>query len=375
MSIQSSQTQHIFASTAPTEKQTWQFQNGLWVPYTLQASDVSRSQLEVTASRNLATTDAGRHLYSTSASNFDLTIPNNVFAANDEIEIAADNTGLINVLAGTGVTINGAAAAVCCPETAGFLKFRSPSDARWYGGTSLDQPSPDQPSALNRAYGLWHWQTIPAISSTAGLSAGNGALCLYTFHSGTGATASVDGSLDPTKLGILNHTTGTTATGRAGLVLASGSSLTGAQFHQRLQSGVTLIADVLIRVPTLSVAASEAFRLFCGWANSLTPSSGNMACIYVDENSNVVGMTANNGFASTVPIGILTANQWFRLRMTATDSVVKFQFNNNTIQSLTTNIPTGGITFHTTQQKTFGATARTMQVDYHFVDITYPSQF
>jgi hypothetical protein len=365
--------QKTLDNTPGTDGQFLRRLSGVWVPYTLQPSDIPssvRSQLQVTASRNLATTDAGRHLYSNSASNFDLTIPNNVFAANDEIEIAADGTGLINILAGSGFTINGSTAAVCYPETAGFLKFRSPSDARWYGGTSLDQPS-----ALNRAYGLWHWQTIPAISSTTGLSAGNGALCLYTFYTGTGATASVDGSLDPTKLGILNHTTGTTTTGRTGLVLASGSSLTGAQFHQRLQSGVTLIADVLIRVPTLSVAASEAFRLFCGWANSLTPSSGNMACIYVDENSNVVGITANSGVASTVPIGVLTANQWFRLRITATNSVVRFQFNNNAIESLTTNIPTGGMTFHTTQLKTLGTTARTMQVDYHFLDITYPSQF
>jgi hypothetical protein len=371
MGIQSSQTQHIFSSATPTEKQTWQFQDGIWVPYTLMASDVPRSQALITASRSLAASDAGQHLYNASSSSFNLTIPNNTFAANDEIEIACDSTGVINILAGSGFTINGGNAAVCYGGTAGFLKFRSPSAAQWYGGSLPEEAT----IALNKVGGFWHWVDRAGMTTTAGISGGSGGLTMHSFTNGTGASVASDNSLDTTKIGVLNSTTGTTATGRAGFIMASGGSLTAAQFQQRIQTGASLSIDTLVRVPTLSVAASEAFRIFVGWSDSLVPSSGNMALVYINENNSIVGMVCAANAPSTVPLGTVTANQWMRLRMTATNTGVKFQLNNNPIETITTNIPTLGMTFHSTILKTLGTTARTLHSDYHKIDITYPSQF
>jgi hypothetical protein len=357
--------------TPGTDGQFLRRMSGVWVPYTLQPSDVPasvRSQLLITASRTLAASDAGRHLFNATASSFDLIIPNNTFAANDEIEIACDSTGLINILAGSGFTINGGTAAVCFGGTAGFLKFRSPSAAQWYGGSIPEQTT----MPLNKASGFWHWTTTSGISNTVGISGGQGGMLLYSFANGTGASVAVDNTLDTTKLGILNSTTGTTATGRGGV---SVGALTNAQIQQRLQSGSYLSIDTLVRVPTLSVAASEAFRVFLGWSDSLTPSSGNMALVHINENNSIVGMVCAAGVTSTVPLGTVTANQWMRLRMTASSTGVRFQLNNNPIETITTNIPTAGMAFHSTILKILGTTSRTMQNDYHLIDIGYPSQF
>jgi hypothetical protein len=181
--------QKTLDNTPGTDGQFLRRQSGVWVPYTLQPSDIPasvRSQLQITASRNLATTDAGRHLFNTSASSFDLTIPNNTFAANDEIEIAADSTGFVNVLAGAGVTINGGNAAVCYPGTAGFLKFRSPSDVRWYGGSSpnVNKQFVLYSDATFRSFQAVGTTTIASISLPANTVSPNGYLSYEVLYKG-----------------------------------------------------------------------------------------------------------------------------------------------------------------------------------------------
>jgi hypothetical protein len=128
--------QKRFDNTDGTDGQVLKRVAGIYTPSNESsgASVTNRSQLLVTASRNLDATDAGKHLYSTNGTPFNLTIPNSVFAANDEIEIAADGAGSINLIPGSGFTINGSSATVTALSgTAGFLKFRSPSSAQWYG--------------------------------------------------------------------------------------------------------------------------------------------------------------------------------------------------------------------------------------------------
>jgi len=99
------------------------------------ASQLKRESLLVTASRNLAATDNLKQLYSTSASNFTLIIQAATFALDDEVEVAADSTGTVTIAAGAGVTINGASTSVVVAAGKGsYLKFRSASSARFYGG-------------------------------------------------------------------------------------------------------------------------------------------------------------------------------------------------------------------------------------------------
>jgi hypothetical protein len=186
--------QKTLDNTPGADGQFLRRQSGVWVPYTLQPSDIPasvRSQLQITASRNLAASDAGKHLYSSSSTNFDLTIPNSTFAANDEIEIAADNTGFVNVLAGAGVTINGGNAAVCYPGTAGFLKFRSPSVARWYGGSSpnVNKQFILYSDATFRAFQAVGTTTIASISLPANTVSPNGYLSYEVLYKGA-STAS-----------------------------------------------------------------------------------------------------------------------------------------------------------------------------------------
>jgi len=99
------------------------------------ASQLKRESLLITASRNLVASDNLKQLYSTSGSNLTLTIQAATFALDDEVEIASDSTGTVTIAAGVGVTINGASTSVVCAAgKGGYLKFRSATAIRWYGG-------------------------------------------------------------------------------------------------------------------------------------------------------------------------------------------------------------------------------------------------
>jgi hypothetical protein len=130
--------QKRFDNTEGTDGQILKRLAGIYTPSNESggASATNRSQQLVIASRSLIAADAGKHLYSTNATPFDLTIPNATFATNDEIELAVDGAGAINLIPGSGFTINGSSATVTALSgTAGFLKFRSSSAAQWYGGS------------------------------------------------------------------------------------------------------------------------------------------------------------------------------------------------------------------------------------------------
>ena len=99
------------------------------------ASQLKRESLLITTSRNLVATDNLRQLYSTSGSNLTLTIQAATFTLDDEVEVASDSTGTVTIAAGAGVTINGASTSVVVAAgRGGYLKFRSATAIRWYGG-------------------------------------------------------------------------------------------------------------------------------------------------------------------------------------------------------------------------------------------------
>lgn len=185
--------QKTLDNTPGTDGQFLRRESGVWVP---SSAVPARSQLQITSSRNLAVTDAGRHLYNFGSTDYTLTIPNNTFAPNDEIEIAADSTGLINILAGSGVTINGASAAVCYPGTAGFLKFRTSAIAQWYGGGSSSGGSPPPApevkqfvlysDATFKSYQTVATHTIASILLPGGTLKPNGFLSYEVLYKGVG---------------------------------------------------------------------------------------------------------------------------------------------------------------------------------------------
>jgi hypothetical protein len=282
-------------------------------------------------------------------------------AASVHTHVIADVTGLTAALAGKSDTTHTHANA-----TTAVAGFMSAADKVKLDGVQSLQ--------FNKMTGFWNWLTSATMSTTQGLSGGTSGLVMYSFTTGTGSGLAANNSVDVTKPGVLVMSSGTTATGRAGASLASGNTLTSANFQQRIAANVTLTLDLYVRVPTLS-SGTEGFRQFYGWSDSLTPSSGNMALIYIDENSNVIGMSCSAGSTSTQPLGVVTSNQWFRLRMTATNTLITYQFSNNTPATISTNISPNGMTFHTTALKTVGVTSRTVEIDYTYVDITYPAQF
>ena len=80
----------------------------------------SAGPIQVTASRSLTSADNGATLYSTSASVFTLTVPNNL-PAGFGVAIAQQGTGKLTVAAGSGVTLTNTASQFSTSGTAGAM--------------------------------------------------------------------------------------------------------------------------------------------------------------------------------------------------------------------------------------------------------------
>jgi hypothetical protein len=135
----------IFSQNAPTEakdKILWMPLdssnnpiNGLiyWWNGSTWVMGASRPSVLVNSSRTLTLDDAGEHLYATAS--LTLTIPQSTFVVDQEIEVAADE-GTITIAVSGSVTINASTTsfAVNAGKIA-VIKFRSPNNARIWGGT------------------------------------------------------------------------------------------------------------------------------------------------------------------------------------------------------------------------------------------------
>jgi len=163
--------------------------------------------------------------------------------------------------------------------------------------------------------------------------------------------------------GIVQFSTGTTATGRAALALAPTSKFFG---------GGVATFELLVYIPTLSDAAQE-FILRLGFGD-IVAGTDNVDGVYFEYNRltsvNWLMKTANNSTRTTTASSTaVVAGAWVKLKavVNANGTNVDYYVNGALIGSVTTNIP---ITVarvcgpNLAIVKSAGTTARTMLVDY-----------
>lgn len=184
------------------------------------------------------------------------------------------------------------------------------------------------------------------------------------FQSGTGA-GSTQGSAPYPRVGVLTSTTGTTATGRAGITT---SNLFVFDF-----TGGNLYFSTSVKIPTLS-NSTNTFVLYVGFINSLTAAgTDGVRFEYTDAAGTGAQwqcVTRNNNAETRTAVGSnVVAAQWYDLEIVvnATGTSVDFIIDGTVVATHTTNIPStntrrAGSGYNI--RKTVGTTARTVEVDW-----------
>jgi hypothetical protein len=186
----------------------------------------------------------------------------------------------------------------------------------------------------------------------------------YTaLQAGTGAATSFTVASTTTRFGIASSTTGTTATGRAGLGSAAVTQVVFGQGYCEFETAV--------RIPTLSTV-TETFVVQAGWGDSLTAASvDSVEFQYTNAPSLTWNcVTRSNNVETRTAVGAnVAANTWYilKIEVNAAGTEAKFYLNDALVATHTTNIPTG--TARATGalvqiRKTLGITARTLEHDY-----------
>ena len=188
----------------------------------------------------------------------------------------------------------------------------------------------------------------------------------YTvLQGGTGASTSFTIASTTTRFGIAQSSTGTTATGRAGLGSAAVTQVVLGQGYCEFEAAV--------QIPTLS-DGTNTFIVQAGWCDSLTAASvDSIAFEYTDAagiGSAWECVTRSNSVETRTAVGSnLVASQFYILKITvnAAGTEVNFYLDDVLVATHTTNIPTGtaratGALVHI--RKTLGTTARTLRHDY-----------
>lgn len=158
-------------------------------------------------------------------------------------------------------------------------------------------------------------------------------------NSGAGAAVAIITPPDTAAVGVVQCSTGTTATGYSGLRYnATVSMFTGADGE--------LVSITKMRIPTLSTA-TQRFSLRIGFGDSLTSADHTDSCGYFEYSDNVnsgrwVIATANNGTRTkTNTTATVPANAWIYLKTVTntTGTLTEFYVNDILVGSISTNIP------------------------------------
>lgn len=211
------------------------------------------------------------------------------------------------------------------------------------------------------AKGYWEFW-----SDTGTTTVGEG---LFETKSGTdAATDSLAALVTDNAVGIVQSSTGTTATGRAGVGGYAAAMYFG--------DGAT-VWEARVRVPTLSTG-TERYQLVVGFMDTMTAANQVDGAFFAYDEGGVgngLGASANwravttsNSTRSNADTTIaVAAATWYRLRIevNAGGTEAKFYINGTLRATLTTNIPTARtFGFGHLIIKSVGTTARTFDVDY-----------
>lgn len=176
------------------------------------------------------------------------------------------------------------------------------------------------------------------------------------------AIASVTTNQDASRMGIIQLTSGTTATGRASV----GTTVLTLQHG----GGVEDI-EWAIFTPTLPSAAQD-FTLRVGTGSSGNAAGDNVHGVYFEINravsaTNWIIKTAQASTrSSTTTSVVFIANVWISLRIIITGSSAEFFINGTSVGTIATNVPTTVGNYVAPMckiEKTAGTTARTVSAD------------
>jgi hypothetical protein len=183
-------------------------------------------------------------------------------------------------------------------------------------------------------------------------------------NNGTGAAAAavVPGTGGEDSIGVVQSTTGTTATGRFGMTAYAGLFF--------FSSGRTHVYIGRIKIPTLSTATEE-FVVRCGFIDVSTNAEPVDGAYFEYIRTTDVNWRYNTASNSTRTKNSSTSavdTNWVNLKIVVdgTTPSARFYINNVLVGTITTNIPIGsgretsiGFVIH----KTVGLTARTLWAD------------
>jgi hypothetical protein len=183
-----------------------------------------------------------------------------------------------------------------------------------------------------------------------------------TVAAGTGASNTLLVSTVPEERGNLQHSTGTTALGRATFITNNTISL---------GQGPVVVKSLNTRFPILS-NATERYQYAFGLQDgpSLAGITDGAYIAYNDATSgNFICTTESNGTQTNTTTGITVAEATaydFRVEVNAAATSVEFYINNTLVATHTANIPTGvarATGAGSALFKTVGTTARTATID------------
>jgi hypothetical protein len=193
---------------------------------------------------------------------------------------------------------------------------------------------------------------------------------------GSAAANSNDSTyIDNNHPGVIKFSTGSTASGRAGLVMATPSATMQNGFVSGSGKGKQ---EFMLLLPTLSVLAEEYIVTLGSIRHASADVQANAIMFQFDRlnsGDNWQCVTASGGSVTTTDSGVaVVAGTWIRLTITMVSGEVKFYIDGVLVATHSTNIPSVNIVPALKIQKTNGTTAREMHADYfaHYIRFGTP---
>lgn len=189
-------------------------------------------------------------------------------------------------------------------------------------------------------------------------------------NSGSGA-ASTDGTSEAGHPGVLDMSTGTTTTGRAAIT-NPGAFGTGGWL---LGAGMRMALTGLQRVVELSDAVERYtvhFGLGGNFAGDVFPNDG-IFFVYDDATSaNWLARTVSGSTPTTIDTGVPVSTDWQQLEL-AVDGTAEatFAIDGTDVATISTNIPTAGLSYGWRIFKSAGTTPRILVVDTFVLDVLF----
>lgn len=214
------------------------------------------------------------------------------------------------------------------------------------------------------------------IASASGV-VGDDMAMITSGTAGAGASVNTTGAV-ANRPGVVAVSTGTNAAGYVGTFAGSGLKLTGGAW----------VYEIAVRVPTLSTSG-ERFVFKCGLLNTISAIDELDAVSFIyDEGGVSTGSSASANWQlcaanastrtyATTSIAV-AANTWTKLRIEVNAAGTSAQFYVDDVSAgspITTNLPgsTRNISISTFIMKNVGTTARTVDLDYVYGDLTFTS--